>query len=72
MTLEQLPHIELIESAHQLIRDGADTTDDRLVAHLREIEQRRLHIELGFQSIRDFFFVEFSPYVRPRHIRNSA
>jgi hypothetical protein len=48
--LEALGNEELLGALSSLVRRGHELTSD-LLAHLAEVDQRRLHLELGFPSL---------------------
>ena len=74
MSLQQIPHNQLLESTIQLTRnldslgsrESPESNDSQLLrAYLREIERRKLHAELGFTSAENFVSHEISRSMLP-------
>jgi hypothetical protein len=71
MSLEQIPHDQLFECTRHLLLEGATRSNPLLVAYLREIERRKIHVEFGFATAEKFFASEFglldrAPSRKPR------
>jgi hypothetical protein len=74
--LKSVSHQELLKSARELVRSEPGAAS-RVAEHLTEIERRKLHVELGFQNVLEFFRHELGAAAgasrgRPRRAARSS
>jgi hypothetical protein len=65
VSLEQIPHDRLLECTRRLAKEADGRNTVLLNVYLREIERRKLHLELGFSNLESFFSAELGNYSSP-------